>query len=182
MRLSNGQKAPAFKVKDIYGTDVLLTDYKNKKLLICFFRYAGCPFCNLVMHGIIDHYSWLNNQGLEVLAFIQSPAEAILEYPQNQVAPKAPFPLIADPKRQIYNKYGVETSLAGSLKSLAKSPLELRALTKKKLPQGKIDGNILLMPAFFLVNKDQILYRTFYGANFGDSIPFVEIVDFLTFA
>ncbi|MFQ3213478.1 MAG: peroxiredoxin Q/BCP, partial [Marivirga sp.] len=51
MKLDNTLTAPLFNRKDIFGRTINLEEYKDKKLLIAFFRHAGCPFCNLRVHA-----------------------------------------------------------------------------------------------------------------------------------
>ncbi len=47
MRLGEGQKATDFKAKDIFDDKITLENYKGKKLLLSFYRYASCQLCNL---------------------------------------------------------------------------------------------------------------------------------------
>ena len=96
MLLRIGEQAPQFSVKDIQGNLISLEDYLGKKLMLCFFRYAGCPFCALVLQEIISRYPHWQKQGLNVVAFFQSPKETILKYPMKQ---NPPFPIIADPNK-----------------------------------------------------------------------------------
>jgi len=41
MALEPGQTAPLFQVKDMAGKDLALADYKGKRILLSFFRYAS---------------------------------------------------------------------------------------------------------------------------------------------
>jgi thioredoxin-dependent peroxiredoxin len=122
MRLQSGQVAPYFKRTDIGGNVVCLTDYVNQKLLLCFFRYAGCPWCNLAIHRLTEVQPELEAQGVRVVAFVQSPDSLIKEYILGRHMPVPPFPLIADPNREIYDLYGVQDSQAALVPSLAKAP------------------------------------------------------------
>jgi peroxiredoxin Q/BCP len=180
MQLQRGQIAPNFTVKDINDTVIALDDYKNKKLLICFFRYAGCPFCNLMLHSFIERYPKLHQNGLEVVAFIQSPRKAIMEYPMQRQTPKPPFPIIADAEQVIYKLYDVDVSAAKFAKGLVKAPKLLSELYRHHFPQGKIDGKLLLMPAFFLVGPTAFqIHEAYYSPDFSTMIPDVDIVDFI---
>ncbi|GAC1386447.1 MAG: hypothetical protein NVS1B7_4880 [Candidatus Saccharimonadales bacterium] len=180
MRLHPGQTAPDFNIPDIDGKLINLSDYKGKKLLVCFFRYAGCPFCNLILHSFIERYPKLHGNGLEILAFVQSPRESILEYPMQRQSPRPPFPIIPDPTQHVYQRYGVETSLPKFVKSVIKAPLLLTSMYKHHFPQGKMDGNLLLMPAFFLIGpSDLTIYDVHYSADFATLEPDIDITSFM---
>jgi peroxiredoxin Q/BCP len=76
-RLVAGQIAPAFDLKDIFGRRIKLDDYKDEKLLICFFRYAGCPWCNLAIHRLTMSFPAFDKLNLKVIAFVQSEPENV---------------------------------------------------------------------------------------------------------
>jgi peroxiredoxin Q/BCP len=180
MPLLRGQEAPDFVVKDIDGKTIRLQDYKGKKLLLCFFRYAGCPFCNLLLHSFSERYPKLHDNGLEILAFVQSPRESVVDYPLTRQNPRPPFPLIPDPKRNVYNLYDVNDSLTKFARGVVKAPRLLNQLYKHHFPQGKIDGSLLLMPAFFLIGPNELtIYESYYSPDFSTMIPDVDIIDFI---
>jgi peroxiredoxin Q/BCP len=179
MKLKKGQVAPDFDILDIEGKKIKLSDYKDKKLLICFFRYAGCPFCNLLLHNLIVRYPKLNESGLEIIVFIQSPKESIIERTVQKQHLKSPFPLIADPDQKVYKLYGVEPSLSKFAKTAVKLPLLLNSMYKNKFSQGKIDGDALLVPAFFLVGPSGLkIYSAYYSPDFATMIPDLDIANF----
>ncbi len=178
--LQPGQKAPDFSTTDYLGNPIALRDYAGKKLMICFLRYAGCPFCNLSLLKIIEAYPKFHKDGLEILCFIQSPAEGIASGKPAQLNP--PFPLIPDPEKKIYTLYGVTSSIIKSLKTLPTLPYYLKQFAQTGIRQGKVDGDLLLMPAYFLISeKGHIIHSAYFSENFGDHIPFIRIHDFLLF-
>ncbi len=179
MRLQAGQVAPYFKRTDIGGNVVTLTDFANRKLLLCFFRYAGCPWCNLAIHKLVVEYPKLSEAGLSVVAFVQSPEETIREYIVERHSPLPPFSIIADPNREIYDLYGVESSSKALYATITKIPEWVRATTKEGYKQGKVDGDLSLLPAQFLIGPSRLkVYRARYGQNYGDDMTMDEIVAF----
>ncbi|MEO7363995.1 MAG: peroxiredoxin-like family protein [Candidatus Saccharimonadales bacterium] len=181
MKLLYEQSAPYFSVPDITGATIDLESYRGKKTLICFLRYAGCPFCNLLLSSLVERYPRYHDKGLEIIAFVQSPRESVTERSMERQNPKPVFPIIADPEREIYEKYGVEVSATKAISSLVKTPLSFMRVANKHFPQGKIDGSLLLMPAFFLVQPDLTIYKSYYTADFSTGIPDIDILDFLLF-
>jgi peroxiredoxin Q/BCP len=179
MHLSTGDQALAFSTTDILGNVVTLADYRGKKTLICFFRYVGCPFCQLVFQAILAQYPKFAKKGLAIVVFFQSPKESIIEAMQGTAVP---FPVIADPEKELYNLYGVESSVLGAVRGLVKIPTFYRRLQKEHIRTGKLEGDLLLMPAYFLVGPPEFtVHKARYSADFTGQMPFVDIEDFLLF-
>ncbi len=171
MRLEPGHEAPDFEATLWDGGRVRLADRKGKKTWLAFFRYAGCPLCNLRVHRTLGRYATLAASGVELLAVFQSTPETIREYVAEQ---KPPFPLISDPDEGLYRLYGVETSLAGFLAPT--NMLMLAVAMKAGFGPGRMDGSKTRIPADFLIGPDLRVDTAFYGKTIGDHIPF-EAVD-----
>ena len=181
-KLTEGQKAPVFVIKDIFNNIIDLNNYSEKTTLLCFFRYAGCPWCNLALHHLSKVFPELNKKGLEVIAFLQSEKENILENILQRHVPKPQFTLISDPNLEIYKKYGVEEDKAKMIASLKKIPAWVDASFKKKFMQTTVDGSLFLVPAQFIIGPpDLTIKKTKYWSDYYDPMTFVEINEFLTF-
>lgn len=176
MRLKLGQPAKPFSVSDLQGNSIKLEDFKGKKLMVSFYRYASCVFCNLRIHQLIQKHDELKARGLTMLAFFQSPKESILEYVGKQ---NAPFPIIPDPKREIYKLYGVESSMAKFAKGIAQFS-KYRETRKLGFKSGKKEGNITSVPADFLIDEKGIIRTAYYGKDITDHVPISEIEEFLS--
>lgn len=175
MRLKKGDKAPLFKSQDIAGNIIALDQLSGSKVLLSFYRYASCPLCNLRVNQLIRLYPQLADQGLQIIAVFQSPAESILQYVGKQ---DAPFPIIPDPKQDLYRIYQVETSWTG----FAKAGLQISKLvesTKLGYLPGKVEGDMNRVPADFLINEDGIIHTAYYGADISDHLPEEEIIRFV---
>ncbi|NHJ47528.1 MAG: redoxin domain-containing protein [Asgard group archaeon] len=173
MRLKAEEKAPNFKVVDLTGSKISLRDFKDKIVLISFYRYASCPLCNLRISQLIQQYDDLQNKGLQIISFFQSPKESMLKYVGNQ---NPPFPLIPDPRREIYRLYGVEKSWfkyirGGISRNMFKA---LRAGFKVK----DMEGQKNLVPADFMVDNLTIKIA-YYGKSIADHLPLVDIMQYL---
>ncbi len=175
MRLKAGEKAPLFEVEDIHGQRIALKDFAGQKLMVSFYRYSGCPFCNLRVADMIRHYPIFEKQNLKMISFWQSAKEDILETVGKQ---DAPFPLVPDKEMKIYALYGVERHLMAPLKVLLNPALSLRALFSPFM-KLKIAGDVDLVPADFLIGPDLTIKRSYYGSHIADHIPISEIESFL---
>lgn len=181
-QLVPGKPAPDFTAVAVSGKTVSLADYKGKKLLICFFRYAGCPFCNLALHRLQVAVPQLEELGLNIVAFMQSEPENIQRYIYERHTPAPTFPIIADPDRTYYNLYGVQESV----KPLSRAPLQIPSWLKATLwhgyKQGKIDGSVSMVPAHFMTDPyDGTIYKASYSSDYFQDWPMIEILDYAQF-
>lgn len=168
MRLQEKQKAPDFTVADLSDQEISLADYKGRQVLVSFYRYASCPFCNLRVAELMEKEAGWRALGLDLVAFFQSPAASILEHAGKQ---KPPFPILPDPNRDIYRLYGVESSLGGFLKAFASPDRLYEAVIKRKFKPGKMEGKKTLLPADFLIDAKGDIQIAYYGKDISDHLP-----------
>jgi len=181
-KLEAGQRAPAFKAVSVKGKAISLAHAGDKPLLLVFLRYAGCPWCNLTIHRLTLEYPLLAKQGCKVVAFIQSDSDSIRRniYERHEIEP--PFPIVADPDREIYKLYGVGRSVSALPKSIIKLPDWVHAVRHLGYRQTRIDGDFFQVPALFLVSgKTHKLIRCRYATSFYDDEAFISILDPLLF-
>jgi len=168
--------APLFQCHDIYGSEIGLEDYRGKRLLLSFFRYAGCPLCNLRVRRLSERYEELNGAGLHAVAVFESPRESVLKYVLKQ---SPPFPLVPDPERRLYELYGVTASWKAYFRVGLNPKVMGEALIKERLMPGKIEGKWAMVPADFLVGPDLLIHEAFYGRDISEHIPLERVERFL---
>ena len=111
-----------------------------------------------------------------MLAFFESPKESIVKYVGKQ---NPPFSIITDPERTVYKKYGVESSwIAFFLSAFTRSYDGINAFLKGFLPY-KLEGEIALLPADFLIDENHKISVAYYGKDIGDHLPLEEIESWL---
>ena len=89
-----------------------------------------------------------------------------------------PFPIVADPNREIYRFYGVTSSWLGYVKGMFfRLSSFYKALRKGFLP-GKTEGEKAQLPADFLIGPDLNIHKAYYGKDIGDHLPIEEIERF----
>ncbi|MCF8276472.1 MAG: AhpC/TSA family protein [Flavobacteriales bacterium] len=170
-RLERHQKAIDFKTSDYLGNTVQLSSYEGKKVLLSFFRGAACPFCNLRLHELINAYPELKAHGLNVMVVFNSTAAQIAEYAGKQ---QAPFPIIPDPSGELYRKYGVESSASGMVKAML-SPKRMWQVMTSGFFNTKAAKDRPIIPADFLIGRDQRISESHYGKHFGDHLELERI-------
>ncbi len=175
-QLTSGTSVIPFNLIDVQGTTINTENYKGKKLMISFYRYSECMYCNLRIHQLCQRYEEFKEQGLHIIAFFQSPKEDILKSLDHH---NIPFPVIAEPDRAIYKQYKVvEHSTIGFLKSLFKVGTSISAMKAGYFMKSGI-GSKTLLPADFLVNEDQVISTAFYANDISEHISFEAIESFL---
>ena len=110
--------------------------------------------------------------GLTTIVFYHSPAEKLAA--TQDVA--TPFDLVADPEKQIFAKYGVETGLRGFV-----SPTVMRDYAKA-LAAGyapglfSSDGGVTTNPADFIVDANGQIVFAHYGTQYADSLDATDVL------
>lgn len=181
MRLRQGQFAPLFDVKDIYGRRVRLENYYGYKVLISFHRAAVCPLCNMRTYHMINRFPQYQARGLAVISFWESTPQQARQYLDRL---RAPFPIIADRGREVYARYGLESSLFGALRARLTYGDVYREAAQKGLG-AQIVTNVLghgralgRLPGDFLITPGLRIARAYYGRDAGDFLLFSEIDEF----
>ena len=172
MRLSAPSRAPLLHFVDIYGRRIDIG--AGRRTLLCFFRDAACPFCNLRIYELTHHHAALSSLGLDIVAVFTSTPEEV----QRFVARKPrPFTVVADPSSHAHEVYGIERSFWRKLKGiLTRVPALIKGLRIVGLA-GLNTTN--LMPADFLIDEHGNLAEAYYGGDAGDRIPLDRVELFL---
>jgi thioredoxin-dependent peroxiredoxin len=179
MRLEKDVLAPVFKMNDIYGRPIDLQAYSNKKVLLGFFRHAGCPFCNLRVHALTKVHQELKDAGMEMIFFFESKGNVLLRSTFHEGV--SPIPLISDPEKKWYDAYGLESSGYKSAMS------HITTFVQTAYRASKIgapihmmaDGeSINTMPAEFLIDKGLIVKEVHYSERLTDRMNVEKIKAF----
>jgi len=134
---------------------VSLSDFRGKKVMLCFDRCAACPLCNMAVDDLKGHYkklAWASK--LEVIKVFPSPqnstgwnllksgAVAMGGYDEDGKVPlaamegKYPFVILSDDADDTYNTYGVQSTLLGLLGGIPLIPSN----TKRRMEFCKSRG------------------------------------------
>jgi peroxiredoxin Q/BCP len=103
-QLIEGAKAPMFKGKDQDGKWVSLEDFKGKKVVLYFYPKDDTPGCTAEACNLRDNYEDLLNRGFAIIGVSPDDEKSHAKF---RVKFDLPFSLIADPKTEILNAYGV---------------------------------------------------------------------------
>lgn len=176
MRLTAQQIAPHFTSYDLYDMAINSQQLRGKKVLLSFYRYASCPFCNLRFHALSQKQAEWQAKGLVTLAVFQSPKTSILEYAGKE---PSPITIIPNPERDLYRLYGVEGSWKGFVTGALQLGTFAKALKEGHLP-GKIEGDMNMIPADFVIDEQGKILLAYYGKDISDHVEIAEIEALLT--
>ena len=168
--LEKNDKAPEFTVLDTDDRSISLHDYKGKFLLLSFYRYASCPFCNLRVDESIRYQA---SRDIKLLAVFQSPKEKVALYVGRQ---SLNFPILPDPQKNLYKLYGLKSSWFGLIKAmLTHIPRIIKSIIIKGFYPGSMENGASQLPADFLIGPKGEIVIAFYGKDISEHLSFEKI-------
>ncbi len=175
MRLKPGDPVIPVELPAIDGSRFNSASWAGKRYMLSFYRFATCPFCNLRLHELISRSSEFGGD-FQMIAIFDSPLDHLQ---RNAARHEARFPILADGENVYYRKYGIERSIAGMLKGMTfRMPTLMYSMLVKGFIPLRFKGNLLTMPADFLVDENGVIQTAYYGKDEGDHLPIEEIVPF----
>ena len=102
--LEAGTKAPAFTATTYDGQTVSLDDYRGQLLALYFYPKDNTPGCTKQACNLRDNVSVLAEHGVSVVGVSPDDDTSHEKFASKH---ELPFPLIADPDREIIGAYGV---------------------------------------------------------------------------
>jgi peroxiredoxin Q/BCP len=99
-----GDKAPDFTAKDQNGKTISLSDFKGKNVILYFYPKDDTPGCTAEACSFRDNYQSLLGKGFAVIGVSTDDEKSHKKFESKY---SLPFPLIADPDKQIVESYGV---------------------------------------------------------------------------
>lgn len=167
MRLEAGTQAPTFTGETQKGEPISLESYRGKNVYLKFFRYAGCPNCNLRVHEYYETGKELSDAGITTLMVFHSPKEIL----DKNLKAENSFTVIADPEKKLFNLYQVEKSwvrIAIPAMYVDYTKAIFKGFFSPKL-FGNEGGDVGL-PADFFIDGTGKLRHVHYGKHAGDSL------------
>ncbi|WP_067539338.1 thioredoxin-dependent thiol peroxidase [Nocardia crassostreae] len=102
-RLSPGDTAPAFTLPDADGTEVSLSDYRGRKVIVYFYPAASTPGCTKQACDFRDSLAALNGAGIDVLGISPDKPAKLAKFRDNE---QLTFELLSDPDKEVLLAYG----------------------------------------------------------------------------
>jgi thioredoxin-dependent peroxiredoxin len=103
-KLQAGMKAPDFTSQITSGKTIHLHDYRGKKVVLYFYPKDDTPGCTVEACGLRDEYQKIRELNAEVLGVSVDDTNSHQKFTDKF---HLPFPLVADPDKNITKQYGV---------------------------------------------------------------------------
>src|SRR5213592_5119344 len=175
-----GDAFPTLELAASFGERVRVPDPAGEYVHLQLRRFAGCPICNLPLRSIVSRHDEIRTHGIrEVIVFHSTAAELAKHEAE------LPFPLIADPERQLYRRLGAErgpSSLVSMRALRAAIAGQAAALRHQSTMRGalgpvKPTGGLLGLPADFLIAPDGRIAALKYGQHAYDQWTVDELLE-----
>jgi peroxiredoxin len=144
-----------------------------------FRRFAGCPICSLHLREVASRHGEIAKAGVTEVAVFHSSAERLRRY-----VAELPFAVVADPKRNLYQEFGVENSIRGVLnRDVARAVGRgMRGTRSARSLAGMLGPteNHLSMPADFLIAPGGAVVAHKYGEHADDQWSVDELLRLAT--
>lgn len=107
-----GAKAPPFEGKTQDGSTLRLAEYSGQKVVVYFYPRDNTPGCTKQACNLRDNWLALKEAGVSVIGIS---ADSVASHAKFADKYDLPFPLVADPDKEILEAYGTwgEKSLYG---------------------------------------------------------------------
>src|SRR5947208_3851016 len=175
-----GDICPTLELTAASGRQVTIPDPGGDRVHLQLRRFAGCPICNLHLRSIVTRHDEIRSHGIREVVVFHSTAKELAKHEAEM-----PFPLIADPNRELYQRYGVERG-AGSLLSgralraaMAGEVAAVGSSTTKRGVLGPVKptGGRFGLPADFLIAPDGRVAAVKYGQHAYDQWTVDELLE-----
>lgn len=169
MQVKPGDTVDADELHTVRGATVAMPD-PERLVHLQFRRFAGCPICNVHLQSVIKRHDEIVATGIREVAIFHSTPEELAAYTDDM-----PFDLVADPDKNLYRRFGVETSVRSvadprSAVPVVKAVMDRSLAGKLRLSAGmrRANGGHLGLPADILVDTDGTVIDAKYGNHAGD--------------
>ena len=130
-RLTSGDDAPAFTLQDSTGSNVSLTDFRGRNVVVYFYPAASTPGCTKEACDFRDNIASLQGAGYDVVGISPDPLPKLVKFAEKE---ELNFPLLSDEDHSVAESYGAW----GEKKNYGKTYEGLIRSTIVVDPEGKI--------------------------------------------
>ena len=176
MRLSKGDKIGEISLPQADGSIFNLSETKGSRVLLTFYRIAGCSFCNLRLNEFNKRFHEFG-ENFKHVGIFHSPVDNLKLYMDRHN--DLPFTILADKDFTYFKKYGVERSFIKLMAAmLFKAHKILPALSKGYIPLT-IKGHLNIAVTDILINEDGTIEEVYYAKrDIADHFKFDKVKQF----
>ncbi len=174
-KLIPGVAAPDIVLPATDGSTFKMSDYLGKRVILTFFRFSSCPFCNIRINRIVKRWNEFSDDTVMVGVF----DARIGELTKRMKKHNAPFRIVADESYEHFAKNSVRKSFARFLMGALRSPLTfMQATLKGYFPLTLSLGKLSIIPVDILIDEHGKVVKAHYCKDTVDHIPIDELIAF----
>ena len=173
MKIKVGDKLDEIELPDTNGDVFKLSSTKGKRVLLTFYRIAGCSFCNLRLMEFKKKSDEFGKDFVHIGIF-HSPTDNLKRTMKKHG--KLPFKILADEHFKYFEKYEVERSMGKVFLAMVfKSHKIFPAIFKGFIPMP-IKGFFDIAVTDVFINEKGIVVDVFYAKkDSADHFPFEKV-------
>jgi peroxiredoxin len=172
MGISKGDSAPLFEALDQHGNKVKVPGDVEKRIVLMFMRYLGCPLCLKEIGEVRARIEEFRAAGAEVIVVIQSSPKRVQCFSEEK---GLPFALISDQEKRLYKLYDVQSGSINKYLTANVLKESLKATLKGKF-HGPFEGDEFQIPATFVIGPDGKVLFVHYGKDVADFGKLEEVL------
>ena len=171
--LSEGDKAPNFKLRNATGLNIELREVLNTKpVVLTFYRGIWCPYCNAELRGIQRELPEIKALGAEVIAISpQLPEQSLGVKERNSID----FEVLSDIGNKIAKNFGLVFELENEILALYKEKFDLNL----ELFNGTEGKSQLPVPATYVISQDSTIQKAYINSDYTKRLDPQDIVEYL---
>ena len=177
MKIKKGDKLEEITLPKDDGSIFNLSETKGKKVLLTFYRIAGCSFCNLRLHEFKKRNKEFGKNFTHVGIF-HSPVDH-LKLSMKKHGSTLPFTVLADTDFKYFKKYEIERSFLKVIAAMLFKPHKIIPAIIKGFNPIRILGYFDIAVTDILINEDGIVEEVYYAKkDIADHFEFNKIKEF----
>ncbi len=174
-RLEVGDEAPNFTLPAIDGSSFDMAQQRGKRVILTFFRFSSCPFCNIRINRILKRWEEFDDNVVMVGVFDSK----IEQLKKSMKRHNPPFAVVADETYENFLKNDVRKSFLKFILSPIKAPLTmLEATVKGYLPLTLSISKLSTIPVDILIDENGKVVKAHYCKDTVDHLPVEELIAF----
>ena len=177
MKIKKGDKLEEITLPKDDGSIFNLSETKGKRVLLTFYRIAGCSFCNLRLHEFKKRNKEFGKNFTHVGIF-HSPVDHLKLSMKKHGSP-LPFTILADTNFKYFKKYEIERSFLKVITAMLFKPHKIIPAIIKGFIPIRILGYFDIAVTDILINEDGIVEEVYYAKkDIADHFEFNKIKEF----
>lgn len=176
-KLTVGQLMPDFSFQTLFQGHLSFYDaVKGKKTVLVFHRFIGCRISQFDIRKLAKDYAQITAAGGQAFVVVQSPVETVRGYYNED---SLPYTIICDPKLTLYKQFDIQPAKSAEELNSGNTEAKMAEIRKTNLVKGDPEGELLQLPAVFVVDESLKVTYAYYGKNAADTPSVAEIAEIL---